>query len=247
MKKFNMFLLMMMLVLIPTLQSCDNDDDDYSLDNFTIVLVTVKKDAGKVPYFVSDKGTKLWAAASLVPYRDLADGTRLMASFTLLSDKQGEFDHYVRLNDYSKVLTKDVINLNTANKDSIGDDKVRITDMWVSGDYLNVEFQMNLPSVNKHRVNLVKNTTVTDPVDDYIHLEYRYNDMDDVTGYIAHSVVSFKLGENSPSKSSKKGLKIRINSAVNGEKIIQLDYLKPKPQTFIMSKAMNAYNLEETN
>lgn len=237
---------MMVLVLIPTLQSCDNDDD-YSLDNFTIALVTVKKDAGKVPYFVSDKGLKLWAAASLVPYRDLEDGARLMASFTLLSDKQGEFDHYVRLNDYSKVLTKDVINLNLANKDSIGDDKVRITDMWVSGDYLNVEFQMNLPSANKHRVNLVKNTTVTDPADDYIHLEYRYNDMDDVTSYIAHSVVSFKLGENSPLKSTKKGLKIRINSAVNGEKIIQLDYSRPTPQAYVMSKSMNMYNLEKTN
>lgn len=246
MKKLNLFLLLLVLVLIPTLQSCDSDDG-YSLDNFTIAMVTVKKDAGKVPYFVSDNGNKLWASASLVPYRELEDGTRLMASFTILSDKQGEFDHYVRLNDYSKVLTKGVIQLTTANKDSIGDDKVRITDMWVSGDYLNVEFQMNLPNANKHRVNLVKNTTVTDPADGYIHLEYRYNDMDDVTSYLAHSIVSFRLGDLSNSVSKSKGLKIRINSAVNGEKIIQFDYKQLPTRAFDMGKSMNAYNLQTTN
>ena len=241
-----MYFLLLVLVLIPTLQSCDNDDD-YSLDNFTVAMVTVKRDAGNVPYFVSDNGTKLWVAAALVPYRELENGTRLMGNFTLLSDKQGEFDHYVRLNDYSKVLTKNVINLTTANKDSIGDDKVRITDMWIGGNYLNVEFQMNLPSVNKHRVNLVKNTTVTDPADGYVHLEYRYNDMDDVTGYLARSLVSFDLKDIFLSNNPYKGLKVRINSAINGEKIITFDFNQKLSQKFKMSQTFESYNLGKTN
>lgn len=221
MKKFNMYLLLLALVLIPTLQSCDNDDDGYSLDNYAIALVSVKKDANGAVSFVSDKGTRLWPAASLVPYRDLADGTRLMASFTILSDKQGDYDHYVRLNDYNKVLTKDVVKLTAANKDSIGDDKVHITDMWLSGGYLNVEFNMNMPSSKKHLVNLVENTTQTDPNDGYVYLEYRYNNMDDVTGYWGRSIVSFKIGTLIPTPT--KGFKVRINSAVNGEKTITLD------------------------
>jgi len=225
MKKFNLYLILIVLMFIPTLQSClDDDDNGYSLDNASITIATVKKEAGNTLYFVLDNGKTLWPAAALVPYQGLENGARIVGSFTYLSDKQNGFDHYVRLNDYSTILTKNVINLTAANKDSIGDDPVRITDMWVSGDYLNVEFNMNIPSVQKHRVNLVKNTTKEYPNDGYIHLEYRYNDMNDVTGCVAHSIVSFKLGDLGVDKTDKNGLKIRINSAVNGEKIITIDY-----------------------
>ena len=62
------------------------------------------------------------------------------------------------------------------------------------------------------------------PDDGYIHLEYRYNDMNDVTDYVAHSIVSFKLEDMGVGHTDKKGLKIRINSAVNGEKVITIDY-----------------------
>jgi len=224
MKRLSYYLLLLVLVLVPTLQSCDLDDDDgYSLGNYTIALGTVKVDAGNVS-FVLDNGEKLWPAATLVPYKNLENGTRIIGNFTLLSDAQNGFDHYVRLNDYSVILTKNIINLTEENKDSIGDDPVRITDMWVGGDYLNVEFDMNIPGALKHRVNLVKNTTLQYPDDGYIHLEYRYNDMNDVTDYVAHSIVSFKLEDMGVGHTDKKGLKIRINSAVNGEKVITIDY-----------------------
>ena len=243
MKKFNLYLLLFMLVFIPTLQSCDNDDG-YSLDNFAIAMATVKTDAGNSVYFVLDNGETLWPAASLVPFRELEDGTRIIGNFTILSDAQNGFDHFVRLNSYSKVLTKDIINLTEANKDSIGDDKVRITDMWVSDNYLNVEFDMNIPSVQKHRVNLVRNTMQNYTEDGYVHLEFRYNDMDDVTGYIARSIVSFRLGNSGPSNVNLQGLKVRINSAVNGETIIPIEY-KTKVSTYATSnKSFETYNLE---
>ncbi len=247
MKKMNLYLLLLVLTFIPTLQSCDLDDDDgYSLDNYTIAIATVKKDVGSSAYFVLDNGVTFWPAASLVPYHDLEDGTRIIGNFSLLSDKQNGFDHYVRLNNYSTVLTKSPINLTEANKDSIGDDKVRITDMWVSGNFLNVEFNMNIPRNTKHRVNLVKNTTKEYPNDGYIHLEYRYNEMNDVTSYIAQSIVSFKLGDWGPSNKDLKGLQIRINSAVNGEKIIPIEYNSDLTRTK-SSKEIESYNQGEIN
>lgn len=224
MKKFNLYLLLFVLALIPALQSCDLDDDGYSLDNYTIAMATVKTGAGNSVYFVLDNGETLWPAASLVPYKELDNGTRIVGNFTLLSNTQNGYDHFVRLNDYSTVLTKDIINLTEANKDSIGDDPVRITDLWMSGGYVNVEFDMNLPSTQKHRVNLVRNTTKEYPNDGYIHLEYRYNDMDDVTNYVGHSIVSFRLALEAMNTFPLNGVKIRINSAVNGEKIITIDF-----------------------
>lgn len=225
MKKINLLLFLLVMFIIPVLQSCDNDDD-YSLDNYMVGLATVSKNAEGTIYFVLDNGETLWPAASFVPYQKLENGTRIIGSFTLLSDKQNGYDHFVRLNDYSTVLTKGIINLTEANKDSIGDDPVRITDMWRSGNYINVEFDMNLPLLNKHRVNLVRNTMKNYEDDGYIHLEYRYNDMDDVTSYIGHSIVSFWLGDLRLMDFSPgfKGWKIRINSAINGEKIITIDY-----------------------
>ena len=224
MKKFNLYLLLSLLAIIPIVQSCDLDDDDgYSLGNYVVALATVKATTGSSPYFILDNGEKLWPAAALVPYQGLADGTRIIGNFTILSDSLHGFDHYVRLNNYSTILTKNVINLTEANKDSIGDDPVRITDIWYGGGYINVEFDMNLPNTHKHRVNLVKNTTKQYPSDGYEYLEYRYNDMDDTTGYIGHSIVSFWIDYPRLVNSALKGWKIRINSAVNGEKTITID------------------------
>jgi len=231
MKKFNLYLLLLVLAFTPVLQSCLDDNDGYSLGNYTVALATVKTDAGNSVYFVLDNGETLWPAASFVSYNGLENGTRIIGNFTFLSDAQNGFDHYVRLNDYSKVLTKNIINLTEANKDSIGDDPVRVTDLWRSGNYINVEFDMNLPSAQKHRVNLVRNTMKEYPDDGYTYYEFRYNDMNDITDYIGHSLVSFWLGDLELMNMTPdfKGWKIRINSAVNGEKIIVIDY-KTKQQ-----------------
>lgn len=223
MKRLKLLMFLLVLAIVPALQSCDDDDDSYSLDNYLVELATVNINAGGSVYFVLDDGETLWPAASYVPYQGLEKGTRVIGSFTVLSNAQNGYDHFVRLNDYSKVLTKGVIDLTEANKDSIGDDPVRITDMWVSGEYLNVQFDMNVPRTEKHRVNLVRNTTLSYTEEAYAHLEFRYNDMNDVTDYVTRNIVSFRLGNYGPS-GGLNGLKIRINSAVNGEKIIQIDY-----------------------
>jgi len=243
MKRLNLYLLLLVLAFIPTLQSCD-DDEGYSLGNYTIAMATVKIDTGDSVYFVLDNGETLWPAASLVPFRGLDDGTRIIGNFTILSDTQDGFDHFVRLNSYSEILTKDIINLTEANKDSIGDDKVMITDMWVGGNYLNVEFDMFIPSTQKHRVNLVRNTAQNYTDDAYVHLEFRYNDMDDVTSYRARSIVSFRLGNSGPSNKDLLGLKIRINSAVNGEKIIPIAYNKEASLYTTSNRPFGTYSQE---
>lgn len=226
MKKKNLYfvILMVMIALSPALHSCD--DDGYSLGDYVVRMATVKVVSGNSYYLEADNGKTLWPAASAIPWYKPLDGQRVIANYTLLYDNFEGYDHGVKVNFLSNVLTKAVEELTEANEEEIGDDAVDITDMWVGGKYLNVEFLINLPMNNKHRVSLVKNTLVEAPDDGYIHLEYRYNDQDDVTGYWKRSMVSFNLGEYAEENASAEyqGIKIRINSAVNGERILVYNF-----------------------
>lgn len=227
MKKINLFFILLIWISIPLLQSCD-DDDGYSLGDYLITMATVERDNSEGrPYFVWDNNERIWISNTLVPFGGLNTGERVIASFTLLSDSIDGFSHYARLNDYRRVLTKGVIELTEANADSIGDSKVHIYDMWIGSDYLNVQFRMFAPSTRKHMVNLVRNTTENYPDDGYIYLEYRYNDMGDVSGYFVPGIVSFKLDDIDkyiPGGRRAKGIKVRINSAVNDIRTLTFDY-----------------------
>lgn len=227
MKKMSLFLLISIIAFTPLLQSCD-DDDGYSTGNFLITMATVEKESeSSVPYFVWEENEAVWVAASYVPFQQLKAGQRVVGNFTLLSDRNDFFVHDVRLNNYSVVLTKDIIDLTEANKDSIGNSKALINRMWIENDYLNVMFQMRVPSKEKHMVNLVRNTTANYPDigDGYVNLEYRYNDMGDGLGDELLSIVSFKLNlfDVSTDNIKPKGIKVKINSYKNGEYVVTLD------------------------
>ena len=93
----------------------------------------------------------------------------------------------------------------------------------------------NVPKKERHRVSLVRNTTVADPNDGYIHLEYRYNTYNDLSGYWLEGAVSFNLnslemGENT------KGIKVKLNSQKNGE--VELTFDLNSTQTPASVKSM---------
>lgn len=87
--------------------------------------------------------------------------------------------------------------------------------IWIANGYLNVIFRQNRPIDAPHLVNLVYNTLETPEEDGYVHLEFRYNTHDDLSGRWGDGAVSFNL--NTIDFEGKKGLKLKLNSAVNGE------------------------------
>jgi len=231
MKKFNLYLFLILLSSTAIIQSCSDDDNSTDLawsGKYPIEMATVERETeSSNPYFVWDNNESVLVTSSSVPYKSLETGQRILGSFTILATDTSKYDHEAHLNDYVKVLTKEVVELTEANNDSIGNSKSYITSIWMDNDYLNVEFWMVYPSYERHRVNLVKNTiTPPDESDGYLHLEFRYNDMGDSQGTLWSSLVSFKLNTFGPSESSyiPKGVKVKINSAPNGEKEITLDY-----------------------
>ena len=231
MKKLLMYLAfaLICMAVAPILQSCDDENSQYPLGNYIIAMATVAKETGTVyPYFVLDNGKTVWVAASAVEYEGLEPGQRVIGNFTILDDNRDGFDYFARVNNYTLVLTKDVINLTEANEDSLGNSKTTISDMWIGADYLNVEFLMVYPSYEKHMVNLVNNRII--PVDDdgYAHLEFRYNNMGDSNGKLIPGIVSFELGEYGPSNKTLKGLKVKINSIKYGDKVYTYNYSDEK-------------------
>ncbi|MCD8261714.1 MAG: NigD-like protein, partial [Bacteroides sp.] len=202
-------------------QACNDNDSDRYWGAFATV---VKAEGENVPSFVLDGGTTLAIANSSASVSRLEDGERVWINFTILGDIE-RYDKYVRLNGYTSILTKEVIEFTEEMADSIGDSPVYAYDIWVSDtDFLNIRFQYNLPPYDKkHMVNLVHNIEEEYENDGYAHLEYRYNDLGYTTGRWGYGVVSFRLGEYGVN-SSYKGVKLRINSAVNGERVLTYDY-----------------------
>ena len=60
--------------------------------------------------------------------------------------------------------------------------------------------------------------------DGYVHLELRYNDYDDVTGYGNWGAVSYNLNSLNFSDTTK-GIKLKLNSSVNGEVEVAFDFV----------------------
>lgn len=211
MKKINLYLLAFLMIATTALQSCG--DDGYSLDDFIVSMATVRVISGSQYYLEVDNGETLFPAASNVQWYKPLDGQRVIANYTLLSRNYGDYDYGVLVNFVSNVLTKNVEDLTEADEEKYGNDPVSITDIWVGGKYLNVEFIFDIPSQYKHRVSLVNNKTEEWEDDGYIHLEYRYNDQDDVTGIRRRGIVSFYLGDymSEDAVTEYRGIKIKTN------------------------------------
>lgn len=174
MQKANLIFRLFLIGLLVTLFSCD-DNNKYSLGDFRIDIATIEKQGENAYALVLDNGDRLWPAASDVRYLP-KNNQRVIVNYTVLTGRQGEYTHYVKVNDIWNVLTKRAINLNAANADSIGNDPVRVNAIWVGGDYLNVDFMFNYGGIRPHAINLVNNMLKESPSEpNVIELEFRHN------------------------------------------------------------------------
>lgn len=115
--------------------------------------------------------------------------------------------------------------------DSIGDDRINATNLWITGDYLNIQYQLfhNDNPEKKHMLNLVINEASDGKNDKegYITLEFRHNAYKDEQRLLGTGLVSFKLDKIANQLEGKKGLNIRVRSLYDGERYITVN-LKDK-------------------
>lgn len=224
-KVYGLLLMAVCLSVLPLLQSCD-DNDGYSLGDFTPPLWATVRTVDNTFYLDCDIWGTLWITNTNLPGYRPADGQRVITVFNPLWDNYGGYDHAVKILDLQEVLTKDVEQLTTENGEEFGNDPVRINkgDITISGGYMNIIFNQNLPSKTKHRISLVRplDEEALNAEDGYVHLELRYNNYDDLTGRRAYGAVSYNL-ESLDITSSTKGIKLKLNSEVNGEVEVTFD------------------------
>lgn len=188
------------LVLTVTLFSSLNfiscsDDDGYSLDDFSVNLATVNPidmETGTF-YLTLDNGTTLWPATMSNMTFKPRYNQRVLLNYTLLSDQIGDFDHYIKVNSISNILTKEIIELTPENEKEIGDDPIKILTIWPGDNYLNIRFGINVGGTQiKHTINLVKNELWTSNDADIV-LELRHNANGDPEKYGETGYASFDL------------------------------------------------------
>lgn len=236
---FYFYLLAILVAASPVLHSC-NDDNEHSLGEVVRRMATIRVISGNTYYLEIDNGQTLWPSATRIPWYKPVDGQRTIVVYTPLGHLEN-YDEAICVNGLFNVLTKQVEELTTEDEDEYGDDPVMIEHMWIGANFLNIQFVFYIPSHTPHRVSLVLNTTTGKPLVDeegYINLEYRYNNFNNVTSYLKRSYVSYNLGEYGPLSETLdgvKGLKVRINSAKNGETTIKLNYKDSADETKIDS------------
>lgn len=217
------YVLLLILTMGVTVQSCIDLDDDDDNSNTALTIGTLKIIAGKDYYFALDNGKKMYPGdTTYIHNYTPVDNQRVFIYFQPLKQPATGYDYNVQLYRLENILTKDIIPLTEQTADSIGDDRINPTNVWITGNYLNIEYQLYTSNNvdKKHMLNMVINETKTpsDNDSDYFNLEFRHNAYNDKGTTLAWGVVSFRLDKIADRLSGKKGLKIRYNSIYEGDR-----------------------------
>jgi len=211
------------LVLV-LLSACQYEENDYQ--NRTVVLATVENPTQSTDFYLNpDNGGRLKVGSSAIPYYRPLDGQRIIADYSITAStpQSSIYSHVVRLNDVYEVLTKGIFEVTPATQDSIGNDKVRINDIWIGGNYLNIEFEF-MGYNRVHYINLVKDASKS-YTDGKVHLEFRHNANDDYPDYIKSGIVSFNLNSLRNNIDEKVNLVIHANEFYNSGSTYNLTYV----------------------
>ena len=205
---------LLLLIAMPVLQSCLDDWNDNERSSLTIGTVRIID--GKDYYFALDEGTRMFPGdTAQVNNYTLVEGQRAFVYFNLLDEKVDGYDYNAKINHVENILTKDIYFMPAEKADSIGDDRINITNMWITGNYLNIQYQLYHSNSNdkKHMLNLIVNETSDGK-----------NDKEPLMP--GQGLVSFKLDKIADRISGKTGLNIRVKSLYDGERYMTVDFKK---------------------
>jgi len=184
----------LLAILIPMFIACNKEEED--VEQTVVKMGTIENPSQQTNFYLNqDDSTRVWVLNSEIKYYRPKDNQRAVLEYVILTNKPtgSSYNHDVELKDIYEILTKGIFSISPATQDSIGNDPVAVRDMWVTGDFLNVEFIY--PGYSKtHFINLVSDTAKADDyTDNKVHLEFRHNANDDYPSLNISGIVSFDI------------------------------------------------------
>ena len=214
MKKFKS-IYFFVLLLFPLLTSCLEKNNVETGKHRS--LLTVKVEDNELSHFETDSGKKVNIGEIDGTYKG-TDNQRAFVYYDFLDEKISGFDHNIKVYLIRPILTKPVVEIdNKIDNDSVADHNINVKYSIISKEHLNLEYWVYHSGNEPHMLNLIDNKLVEKEDDDYVHLEFRHNNMGDTgTRYTSLGVVSFILDDYHPEKQDKKGIILRVNTSNSG-------------------------------
>lgn len=210
-KKFNANLLAygLGLAMIMGFATSCNDDDDYRGDTYWIEMATVEApgetgsfNIAQTPFsFLTDSGESLLPVTInyYIAGYTTKDQQRAMIEYRILTNKREGYDHYVNLVDMRNVLTKKlaILTVDTAANSVLrGTAPIRMNELWISNNYVNIIFSYQGSAGSTHYINLVENREITTPPNPdagVLSLNFVHDSKGDTGTYWFRGIVSFLL------------------------------------------------------
>jgi hypothetical protein len=244
MKRISNFIFMISAAtLLLTLNSCSKWLDPG--DNTKVTWGTITTDThqqeveGNYPFYVITDDTLLFCPVnhtSIDEEFEPIDGDRLILYYTIHGDDQeGEEAQtdvspvqYIDIVQMHLVDTEDFIY--TGEPDTLGTDRVEPQYLWFAGGgfgskrYLNLQVSIQAMDPTKHSFALIYDLNRETPLEDgYYCLELRHKSNNDPLYTNFSTMMAYPL-EGECVEEGVKGLKIKVNTINQGEKVFTLDY-----------------------
>ena len=139
MKKLTKILLVA-LMAIPFLQSCNAEVEMAD----KAALVTVQKSLDPAGFYgILDNGERLYPGVMRTTYTPSKELQRAIVYFSDLEEPKPGYEYNADVFNVAEVTTQHVTEVNTPAADTLTNG-IQITNAWIGGGFLNVEFQINV-------------------------------------------------------------------------------------------------------
>lgn len=215
-------ILMAAIMVVPFLQSCSTPLEQSD----KVALVTVKKSLNSAGFYgVLDNGDKLYPGAMRVSYTPSNELQRAIIYFSELEEPREGYAYNADVFNVAEILTKKILPVHTAEADTLVNG-IEITQAWIGGGFLNVEFKVNVDQYGTTYVTAdLQDMLVDGPAEienGYYPLELGfkcYPDLENGFGTTITSMASFYIGdEYSLENLGCQGYKINYRSLTSDGK-----------------------------
>lgn len=197
MKKLTKILLIAILA-IPFLQSCNAKVEQAD----KAALVTVQKSLDPAGFYgILDNGERLYPGVMRVSYTPSKDIQRAIVYFSELDEPREGYKYNADVFNVAEITTQHVTPVTTPAADTLNNG-IQITNAWIGGGFLNVEFQINVEMYYTRNLTVALQDMMIDREGDFtgdyypFELGFRaYPAIENGVGSTVSSMACFYLGD----------------------------------------------------